>query len=194
MNSLFAILTPLALLLPAIAGEPQDAAPQDQAAQATPTEEPRPAMGLDPGEAKPFRALSDAWQPQTGQQVRIEERVIIRIAPSNPAAREQMLALLPRRNSSQSSFREAKLDGCIAISDIAGVQPAEQNRLLLFMRDHRVLTAALDRACKAEDFYAGFYVERRDDGQLCARRDMLQSRSGASCKVSQLNRLVATRE
>ena len=75
------------------------------------------------------------------------------------------------------------------------MEPApEQNRILLFMRDRRVLSAALERACSARDYYSGFYVERNEDGQLCARRDTLQSRAGASCKVAQLNRLVAVRD
>ena len=83
----------------------------------------------------------------------------------------------------------------IAIANIAGVEPApEQNRLLLFMRDRRILSAALERACNARDYYSGFYIERSEDGQLCARRDLLQSRAGASCKVAQLNRLIAVRD
>lgn len=133
-------------------------------------------------------------EDDVAQQVRIEERVIIRIAPSAPATREGLRALLPRRPAGQANFQEEKLDGCIPVAAIAAVQPAEQNRLLLFMRDRRVLSAALERACSAEDFYSGFYVERRDDGQLCSRRDKLQSRAGASCRVTQLNRLVAVRD
>jgi len=133
-------------------------------------------------------------EDDVAQQVRIEERVIIRIAPSAPATRERLRELMPRRPARQTSFQEEKLDGCIPVAAIAAVQPAEQNRLLLFMRDRRVLSAALERACSAEDFYSGFYVERRDDGQLCSRRDKLQSRAGASCRVTQLNRLVAVRD
>ncbi len=121
--------------------------------------------------------------------------VIIRITPSSRAAREQMMADLRRQGASQTSYAEEKLNGCIAIAGIAGVQPApEQNRLLLFMRDRRVLSVALERACNPRDYYSGFYVERSDDGQLCARRDLLQSRAGASCKVAQLSRLVAVRD
>jgi hypothetical protein len=159
MNSVFAILSPLVLLLPALVGERHGAAPEDAVAQ----------------------------------QVRIEERVIIRIAPSNPAVSERMLSSIPRRPSGRSTFQEEELDGCIPVTAIAAVQPAEQNRLLLFMRDRRILTAELERACNAEDFYSGFYIERQKDGQLCSNRDRLQSRSGASCRVAQINRLVAVR-
>lgn len=134
-------------------------------------------------------------EEETARQVRIEERVIIRIAPSSPASSQRMLSLLPRRPAARTTFQEEKLDErCIPVAAIAGVRPAEQNRLLLFMRDRRILTAALERACSAEDFYSGFYVERQEDGQLCSRRDRLQSRSGASCRVAQLNRLVAVRD
>lgn len=104
-----------------------------------------------------------------------------------------MLAALPRR-SSTNVYEEQRLRGCIPIDSIASVQPAQENRLLLFLHDRRVLTAALERACNAEDFYSGFYVERSDDGQICARRDELRSRSGANCQVSELNRLVAVRD
>lgn len=133
-----------------------------------------------------------APEEEVVQQVRIEERVIIRIAPSRPASGERM-ALVPAGD--RASFREEKLDGCIPVTAIAGVQPAPaQNRLLLFMRDRRVLSAALERACRPEDFYAGFYVERSKDGQLCSHREKLQSRAGASCRVAQLNRLVVVRD
>lgn len=160
MNSVFALLSPLVLLLPAVVGERQGAAPDEGAVQ----------------------------------QVRIEERVIIRIAPSNPVVSERMLSMIPRRSAGQATFQEQKLDGCIPVAAIAAVQPAEQNRLLLFMRDRRVLSAALERACNSEDFYSGFYIERQPDGQLCSNRDQLQSRTGASCRVAQINRLIAVRD
>ncbi len=63
------------------------------------------------------------------------------------------------------------------------------NRLLLFMRDQHIVVAALEKACRAEDFYSGFYVARNGDGLLCTDRDTLQSRSGASCKVKALREL-----
>src|SRR5690606_40493111 len=108
-----------------------------------------------------------------------------------PAARERMLAELPQR---ATGFEERRIGGCVAIDDIAGVQPAQENRLLLFMRDRRILTASLERTCNSQDYYAGFYLERNADGQLCPRRDQLQSRAGANCRVAQFNRLVAVRD
>ena len=77
------------------------------------------------------------------------------------------------------------------MSNIVGVQPTNDNRLLLFTQERQVLAARLERSCVARAFYAGFYVERSEDGQLCVARDLLQSRAGASCEVSEFSRLVA---
>ena len=192
MNSLVAFLSPFALLLP-MAADRHAGLDDLSVHEATErTDMPKGAASLP---SRPFEVLQQARRPQEFGQVRIEQRVVVRISPSSPAAREQMLADFTRQNSSRTSYQEEKLSGCIAISSIAGVQPAPaQNRLLLFMRDRRILSAALERACNARDYYAGFYIERSEDGQLCAKRDLLQSRAGASCKVAQLNRLVAVRD
>lgn len=178
MNSPSFLLAAFALLAPMTAGERAGHAPR---------EESRPAMGFPPLEPP----LSPLPQPQ--YQVRIEQRVVIRIAPSPRATREEMLSRLPKR-AMDTSFQEVELGTCVPIEKIAGVAPVQPNRLLLFMRDRRVLSASLDRACNAQSFYSGFYVERNDDGMLCVKRDMLKSRAGASCEVAQLNRLVAVRD
>ena len=192
MNAFVAFLSPLALLLPAAVGELPGANDAEAARVAEPKEAPR---GLDGLPAERLQILMEARQPPLLGQVRIEQRVIIRIAPSSQAAREQMLADLRGATTAMTSYREEKLKGCVPISGIAGVQPApQQNRLLLFMRDRRILSAALEQACSARDYYSGFYIERSEDGQLCAQRDLLQSRAGASCKVAQFNRLVVIRD
>ena len=80
---------------------------------------------------------------------------------------------------------------CVPVSGIAAVQ-ADAGRLLLFMRDQRLVAASLEKACSARDFYSGFYLERTGDGLLCVERDKLHSRAGASCELSKLRQLVAT--
>ena len=192
MNVFVALLSPLALLLPAAVTERSAGGEAEERGKVA--EPAGAASGFDATTAEPFEVLRDARRPPRLGQVRIEQRVIVRIAPSSPAAREQMMADL-RSRASATSYREERLRGCVAISGIVGVQPApEQNRLLLFMRDRRILSAALERACSAREYYAGFYVERSEDGQICANRDLLQSRAGASCRVAELNRLVAIRD
>jgi hypothetical protein len=190
MNSLAVLLAPIALLLPALAVDLPGAGVRADGAAHNASDRQSPATGFDAVGAEPFRALQEARRPPHAGQVRIEQRVIIRIAPSSPAVRERMLAELPRR---AAGFEERRMSGCVAIDHIAGVQPAEENRLLLFMRDRRILTASLERACKSEDYYSGFYLERNADGQLCPGRDHLQSRAGASCRVARFHRLVAAR-
>jgi len=193
MHALVVILSPLALLLPAAAGELP--ALRDDGAVGEAPERANLPKGFEALPSEPFDVLQEARRPQEFGQVRIEQRVIIRISPSSPAAREQMMADLRRRSPAPTSYEEEKLKGCIAIAGIVGVEPAPaQNRLLLFMRDRRILSVALERACNPRDYYSGFYIERSEDGQLCAKRDLLQSRAGASCKVAQLNRLVAIRD
>jgi hypothetical protein len=193
MNALVAILSPLALLLPAVAGQ-QPAEQRDGAVHEAAARVDLP-KGFDSLPAGPFEVFQEARRPQELGQVRIEQRVIIRISPSSPASREQMLADFRGERTARTTYQQEKLRGCIAIEGIAAVQPETgQNRLLLFMRDRRILSAELERACNARDYYSGFYIERNEDGQLCPKRDLLQSRAGASCKVAQLNRLVAVRD
>ena len=190
MNSFAAFLTPLALLLPAVpAVLPHGAAPEDEPARAA-MEQDKAAGSFTVAPATPLRLLEEARRPRVAGQVRLEQRVIIRIAPSSPQRMERSLSEL---NRSSDRFEEVRLGECIPINMIAAVAPQE-NRLLLFMRDRRVLSAALDRTCDAQAFYSGFYIERNDDGMLCVNRDMLKSRAGTSCEVAQLNRLVAVRD
>ena len=189
MNSLLIVLTPLALLLPAIpAALPHGAAPAEDAAGVAPDGD-RPMGEFSVAPAPPLRLLEDARRPRVQSQVRLEQRVIIRIAPSSPQRSQRSFAELDAR---AGGFEEVRLGDCVPINMIAAATPHE-NRLLLFMRDQRILSARLERACNPEDFYSGFYIERQD-GQLCESRDRLQSRAGASCRVTRLSRLVAARD
>jgi len=190
MNSVPAVIAALSLAV---------AAPQAQPLSLSKTAHeiaPRPAegrLGQQREEPRPYRDFRDSYRPQAQNQVHIEQRVIIRISPGRGVAREEMLARIPSRDAPMR-YREKKLGGCIAVDEITGAEPLEDNRLLLFMRDHRVLSAALERACDADDFYLGFYIERNADGLLCSNRDKLQSRTGANCEVERLSRLVALKD
>jgi len=165
MNVLAVALAPLALILPPVA-----------------------SVLPDVGQA---RVPAVAGNP--ARQVRIEQRVIIRISPGAAGTREQSMAALPRKPLRQQ-FQEQRYKDCIPISTIVGVEPGPNNRLMLFMSDRRILTAELEKSCNARDFYSGFYIERSEDGRLCSGRDELQSRAGASCGVEHLNRLTAVRD
>jgi hypothetical protein len=81
---------------------------------------------------------------------------------------------------------------CVPMGGIVGMQYGGDRRLILFMRDQRIVSATLESACRARDFYSGFYVARNGDGMICQDRDQLQSRSGANCQVDGFRQLVAT--
>lgn len=130
------------------------------------------------------------YQNQVWGQVHIEQRVVVRISPQRSSARQNLLARLPQR-SITTEFKERKTGSCVPLSGIAGVQTGSGNRLLLFMRDSKIMSVNLEKACRARDFYSGFYVERHDDGKICIDRDKLHSRNGAICEISRLRQLVA---
>ena len=184
MNGLIAIALPVALLaLPATApGDAMLAPPPGEAAAGTQPDGAGGALGFEE-----FRTIP------VQDQVRIERRVIIRVAPRQPLAPQGFVGDLPR-DEMPRQFEERRMSECVPVKAIAGVQVDKGNRLILFMRDRRVVGASLESSCRARDFYSGFYVERNEDGMLCARRDRLQSRSGASCDVRHLRRLVPVKD
>jgi hypothetical protein len=145
--------------------------------------------GDGPGRSGIWQALAEAYRPVSQAQVRIERRVIIRIAPRRTMDNADVLAGLPR-TPLPTRFKETSMAKCIAIRDIGGAQVQADNRLTLFMRDRRIVSAMLEKGCNARDFYSGFYVERGEDGLICSGRDVLQSRSGTKCELRRLHRLV----
>ncbi|MGC1271174.1 MAG: hypothetical protein WA842_11335 [Croceibacterium sp.] len=193
MNSIAAALAPILLLLPALGPAIHGRAGDDVVGRQGPQSKvPMPSVSDQPM-PDALRVLEEMADREPARQVRIEQRVIIRISPGASGAREQSMAALPRRPLRQQ-FQEEKFKDCVPISTIVGVEPGPNNRLMLFMSDRRVLSAELDRSCNARDFYSGFYIERNEDGRLCSGRDNLQSRAGASCGVAHLYRLVAVRD
>ena len=185
MDSLFALAASLALLLPVTVGE--GAVPDHGAnGQAAPYCKMAPATPAFPAAFSPLTALRKS---ATARQVRIEQRVVVRIAPQPLAARQSLLAELPERTSAPR-FEERGKEKCVPLDGIAGVQTGSGNRLVLFLRDQRMMSVNLEKACRARDFYSGFYVEKSKDGRLCVERDRLRSRTGMSCEVAVMRRLV----
>jgi hypothetical protein len=206
MPSFLAFATPLVLLLPILGqGSVSDAGAVPAARLTTqapislaPDYEHSPEDSND-AEA-PFSPAAGSGTPlgafygeQVMRQFRIEQRVVIRISPRQPTPQEEdLLSQLPRQQLN-ARYEERKMDQCVPISGIAGVQTGSGNRLLLFLRDQRIVTLNLEKACRARDFYSGFYVEQNADGKLCVDRDLLQSRTGAKCEVERMRQLVAVK-
>lgn len=138
---------------------------------------------------QPWPTLLNPQRWPDASQVRIERRVIVRISPRPSQARQNLTATsIPQTTAPRLISRSG--DNCVPLSSIAGVTARNENHLLLFMRDRRLMTARLEKACSAREFYAGFYLERPEDGQLCVERDDLHARSGAKCSISEFRHLV----
>ncbi|MDJ0643092.1 MAG: hypothetical protein QNJ15_09755 [Erythrobacter sp.] len=202
MPSFHAIAAPLAFILPLFgqsaavpvalaAGEGSQAVVGEKPVRDIPAKPPQKAASPTPAAAvtNPLNALR---QSQVLRQVRIERRVTVRISPARGQNASQLLSRLPQRELN-ARYEERKTDKCLPVASIAGVQTGSGNRLLLFLRDRRILTVNLEKACRARDFYSGFYVERNKDGNLCIKRDKLQSRTGAKCEVARMRQLVAVK-
>ncbi|MCP5397615.1 MAG: hypothetical protein H6918_12995 [Sphingomonadaceae bacterium] len=184
MHQIAILLAPVALLLPSLGGEAELPA---GSAELTPRE------GQVAGEAPGWQALEEARLPMVANQVRIEQRVVIRVTPRSPQVRQNLIADLPSREIS-TRFEERKIGKCLPVSSIAGVQAGQGSQLILFLRDRRIISANLEKACSARDYYSGFYVEKNGDGMFCVDRDKLQSRAGAKCEVSRMRQLVAVND
>lgn len=159
MNQIFALIAPIALLA---------------------ADYPGPGGGL-----------GTPIDPAPPRQVRIEQHFSIRITPGAPVPPEVLFDLQHEesRQETRPRFVERPIGRCLPIGVVAGVKGGEGNRLLLFTRDQRIVAATLEKACRARDFYSGFYVERAGDGMICVGRDKLQSRSGANCQLKSLRGL-----
>lgn len=163
MNPALHLLAPLALLFPALAV----------------VETPR----------EPVQSAGPPVAPMPAEQVSIEQRVTIRINP-RPAPLPDRTDLFETGSNREPRFIERKMGKCVPLTGIAGIQPASSNKLLLIMRDDRLVTAQLEKGCQAREFYSGLIVKRAADGQLCVDRDTLMSRSGANCQVVGFRQIV----
>lgn len=204
MSLATALLAPLALLLP-VADAAQWVSVADPASSATERSESDRvrdgnSLQVASDSREPLVLLlggqsfgSSDFLPYNANQVRIEQSLRIRISPQGPSStpryRPDMLVGIPQRTVSES-FVERRMGRCIPIGNIEGVQPDRGNALILYLRDRRLVRAQLDRECRARDFYSGFYLSRSSDGRLCVDRDVLQSRSGANCRLSEMRQLV----
>ncbi|TRD12385.1 hypothetical protein FGU71_11275 [Erythrobacter insulae] len=202
MPSLLALATPLAMLLPflgqsgelvagtALVSETPARVPAETVADGNGSPKGIPASQRGPAQRTNVAPLDTFRGGQIVRQVRIESRVILRVSPARSQNRNSLMAQLPQQ-SLRTQYEERRMNKCVPVTSIAGVQTGSGNRLLLFMRDAKIVSVNLEKACRARDFYSGFYVEQNADGKLCVDRDKLQSRSGAKCEVERMRQLVA---
>ena len=78
---------------------------------------------------------------------------------------------------------------CVATEMLAAAALADDNSVDFLLRDRRRMRAQLDSDCPTLDFYGGFYLQS-DDAQVCAKRDEIRNRMGASCRINQFRLMV----
>lgn len=189
------LLTPFVLLFPAagtiVVSEWHEVPPVALGENPPGWPTPRQRPG-DEAKEWVFREVTESFRVESQNQVRIEQNMSVRIAPlSRPMTQPppQFMMDFPRRELAPRMV-ERNIGRCLPVASISGVQADSGSRLILYLRDRRMISATLDRACRARDFYSGFYLQRTTDGQICADRDTLLSRSGANCKLTRIRQLV----
>lgn len=186
MPSMLAYLAPLALILPFGVSDGSIVGEIDKSARLDPRE-----VEVLSGPSSKLEATANSFTglpPNVAYQVRIERRVTVRISPRRVSPRQNLAADLEELPQ-PIRYEEGDNTECVSINSIAGVQTGSGDRLVLYLRDQRMLSARLEKSCRARDFYSGFYVEWGEHGNICVNRDKLQSRAGAKCALSRMREL-----
>ena len=110
------------------------------------------------------------------RRVVIQDEVIFRI-PVRP------------RPPQKFEWREKKGPRCVNADRIAGAMLSGPNSIDFLLRDRTLVRAMMDSNCPALDFYKGFYLQP-DDERICAKRETIRSRVGASCRIERFRSLV----
>jgi len=145
-------------------------------------------MPSAPSPIDPLVAATDP-HPRPVWQMRIEQRIIIRV-PHRSNAGNAAASVAPPMPPRPRSFRQRKIGKCLPMRSIGAVQVLDDDSLVFYLRDRRLVRAALERSCRARDFYQGFYMEQSEDGLVCIARDVLQARSGSRCAIDEVRELV----
>ncbi|MFA5990124.1 MAG: hypothetical protein WC803_11020 [Sphingomonas sp.] len=122
-----------------------------------------------------------------GERFILRQRIIIRVPRPAGAAPAGVRNLLPVEN-----WQEKKRLKCVPLNTLAGASQPTTESVDLVTTEGKRLRARFDDGCPALDFYGGFYIRPTDDGQVCARRDVIRARSGGTCQIKEI-RLLAQR-
>ena len=114
--------------------------------------------------------------------ITIEQTTVLRI-PVHPHPHPRLGGLV--------EWHEGKGPKCLPLGAVGGAMLAGPNIVDFLTRDRQRFRARIDGDCTALDFYDGFYIQPQDD-RLCARRDEIRSRMGASCRIQGFTSLVPT--
>ncbi len=122
-------------------------------------------------------------RPPAPQGMMFHQQIIIRVTPTQRAG----------VNRQNISWQEEPGPRCIPARQIVHADQLGQESIDLVLRDATRVRARLERRCPALDYYYGFYVSPNADGMICADRDAIRTRAGASCGIDQF-RILRPRE
>ena len=117
-------------------------------------------------------------------------------APPGPPVRvmtieRQMILRVPVRPHPRRNFQweEQKGPKCLPVGVIAGAMLSGPDSIDIVLRNRQRIRAKLDSDCDGLDFYGAMYLQS-DDGQFCAKRDVIRSRMGGTCRIEKFRTLV----
>lgn len=115
--------------------------------------------------------------PMTVSRLVIQDEVILRVP------------VQPRPPLPMFEWDERKGPKCIPTGAIRRAMLSGSDQVDFMLADRSRVRAKFDEDCEALDFYGGFYIQPEDD-RLCAHRDAIHSRMGASCRIERFSQLV----
>ena len=113
---------------------------------------------------------------QVVRRVVIQNEVIFRI-PIRP------------RVSRPVEWVERKGPKCIPANLLAGALLSGPSSIDFVLKNRQVVRAKMDSDCPALDFYGRLYLQP-DDDFICAKREVIRSRVGGSCRIEKFKTLV----
>jgi len=98
------------------------------------------------------------------------------------------IPVIPRAPASTIDWVEHKGPRCIPANSIRRALLYSPEQVDFILANRSRVRAKFIGNCAALDFYAGFYLQP-EDGFLCAKRDSVRSRMGASCAIGKFRQL-----
>ena len=115
--------------------------------------------------------------PATVSRLVMQDEVILRVP------------VMPRSPYAMFDWDERKGPKCIPAGAIRRSIMSGPDQIDIVLADRSRVRAKFDGDCQALDFYTGFYIQPEDE-RLCAHRDAIHSRIGASCRIEKFKQLV----
>ena len=102
----------------------------------------------------------------------------------------ELIMHVPVRTPS-GQFQWIKYEGpkCINARAIRGALLSGSDSVDFITVRRRRFRAELSQDCPALDFYGGFYL-KPEDTRICAKRDVIRSRMGGSCRIERFQQLI----